>query len=127
MSGGNKFLHICYTSYHCYEYRKSFRCKQRNKESPEEREKLNKEDKVPICDLCKIKHFRCKGKKCKMCCKKNDCSTYPCNYCVENDLECKYTIIQSDEEFKKFKKKGMIYFGGQLENTKNGKVHVQGY
>ncbi|CAG8593506.1 1873_t:CDS:2, partial [Scutellospora calospora] len=63
MSGGDKFLHICYTSYHYYEYKGLFKCKQRNKESPEKRDKLNKEDKIPICDLCKLKHFRCKGKK----------------------------------------------------------------
>ncbi|CAG8509063.1 739_t:CDS:10 [Scutellospora calospora] len=128
MPEGDDFLHICYTSYHCYECRDKFKCKQRKKEfAKDERERLNKEDKIPICRLCNMKHFRCKGKKCDMCCKRNACDSYPCKYCVENELECKYTIIQDLKEFNMFNKFDLSAYVAQLEKTKEGKVHVQAY
>ncbi|CAG8643676.1 5858_t:CDS:2, partial [Scutellospora calospora] len=123
-----EFLHFCYTSYHCYTCRNNFQCKQRKKEfTQKEREDLNKKDEISICCLCDKKHFRCKSKKCDMCCKRNACDSYPCKYCLDNGNDCKYTIIRSLEEFKSFGKYDLSAYTGQLEYTKEGKVHVQGY
>ncbi|CAG8621044.1 9021_t:CDS:1, partial [Scutellospora calospora] len=128
MSGIDRFFHICYTSYHCYECKERYKCKHRLKEfTQEERERLHKEKNIPSCKLCGEVHFRCKGKKCKECCKRNACDSYPCKSCLESGIDCKYTIIQSKKEFKKFKKFDLTAYTAQLEYTEKKKVHVQGY
>ncbi|CAG8434439.1 5238_t:CDS:2 [Scutellospora calospora] len=121
----NRFLHICYTSYHCYGCRDNFQYKQRKKEfTQEEREDLNKKDKILICCLCDKKHFRCKSKKYDKCCKRNACDSYLCKHCLENGIDCKYTIVQSLEELKSFIKYNLIAYAGQLEYTKEGKDYT---
>ncbi|CAG8822748.1 5620_t:CDS:1, partial [Cetraspora pellucida] len=119
--------HTCYTSFHCLDCRNQFKCKREKEMKRDEREKAYKEDKVPECELCNVKHFRCLTKKCTMCCELNKCRTYPCQYCIDNNIECKYSIIKSKEEFEKFKEKNMSAFIGQLELSKEGVCHVQAY
>ncbi|CAG8510350.1 3231_t:CDS:2 [Scutellospora calospora] len=93
----------------------------------EESKILYKEDRIPDCDLCDIKYFRCKAKKCTQCCKLNKYILYPCENCKNKNIECEYSIIKSEEEFNRFERLGLSAYIGQIEQTKTGKTHVQAY
>ncbi|CAG8825520.1 22730_t:CDS:1, partial [Cetraspora pellucida] len=77
----------------------------------------------PICNLSNSKHFRCKEIDCIQCCKLDKCNSYPCKYCEENNIECEYSIIKSEKEFKKFQNLGLTTYVGQFENNENGKTN----
>ncbi|CAG8698811.1 8576_t:CDS:1, partial [Scutellospora calospora] len=95
----------------------------------EERENLfkNNNKESPKCDLCNLKHFRCKETTCNMCCNLNKCNSYPCKNCEDKKIDCEYSIIRNKEEFETFEELGMTAYIGQIENTKDGKPHVHGY
>jgi len=117
--------YFCTTEYYCINCRENFKCigKYNNKNLTK---KDYKQKWQEICSLCEYQHLRCDNDQCNQCCEKSKCNEIECNYCKENNFECKRSFPITQEDFDKLK--DLKYSICQFENGgKMNRLHLQGY
>ncbi|CAG8843417.1 3957_t:CDS:2, partial [Gigaspora margarita] len=79
--------------------------------------------KHPLCPLGEINHYRYKSDTCKKCCKKARCNNI---ICLEQDIECKWSLFKTNKKYKKYK--NIVSFcKAKFERTKQDHLHFHNY
>ncbi|RIB01960.1 hypothetical protein C2G38_2293133 [Gigaspora rosea] len=118
------------TIYYCIPCVNKFVCKKNtSKKAKKDHKKEFKETgKVPTCEFCKKKHWRCTAKKCDQCCKLHKCNDVVCKHCSDNNIKCKRVLPRTQEEFDALKELGLSFSSGQYEYaSSSGLFHEQAY
>ena len=125
----HRFKHTMSTIYYCIPCSKKFSCKKTisENEKKEREENYEKTKEIPTYFLCDKKYWRCNNKKCKNCCKLNECNNIVCSYCKTTNQQCKRVLPKNQEEFNNLKDLGLTFSSRQYEYTEKGKLHEQAY
>ncbi|CAG8802199.1 12809_t:CDS:2, partial [Dentiscutata erythropus] len=77
------------------------------------------------CKKCQKNHVYCRNS-CQKCCKRYQCNDLKCSNCAEDGIECKRTMITTQEQFENINE-DVKYFSGQYERGESGRFHEQCY